>query len=143
MTNGDQQQQPAKKDKSMANIGKWIGPVVFIGVIAYAGWAFFNKKWPFDGSIMLPSLGGDGGGSLLPGTQDSVLMNTGTGAGNLQQIQRQIMSNIGSGGRIDPSAIKAQIQAQIAAARATAAQRQQMILAKFPSLPKHTIGGTM
>jgi hypothetical protein len=156
MTNGDQQQQqqqPAKdKGWNMAKVEKWIGPLVFLGVVGYGVYAFVNKKWPFDGSIMLPtlpSLGGDGtgGGGLFPpagaGTQNSVLMNTGTGASNLRMIQRQIMTNIGSGGHVDPSAISGTIQAQIAAERAKAAQLQQSILAKFPSLPKHTIGGLM
>lgn len=152
MTNGDQQQpqQPAKKDKTMANITKWIGPIAFLAVAGYGVYAFVNKKWPFDGSIMIPTIA-----SLVPttdgtttgggdGTQSSVMMNTATGNGNIQQIQRQIMSNIGSGSNIDPSALKAQIQAQIAAARAQIAQRQAALLAKFPTLPKHTImiGGT-
>jgi len=114
----------------MANVGKWIGPIIVIGILGYGAWAFLNKRWPFDGSIMLPTLGGP--------SQD---MMTSTAGGDVSMIQRQIMSNIGSGSHVDPAMLKAQIQQRLAAARAQAAARQAALRAKFPQLQHGMVTG--
>lgn len=42
----------------MAGVGDWIGPLIFLGIAGYGVYAYTSMKWPFDGSLMLPGLGG-------------------------------------------------------------------------------------
>jgi len=61
----------------LAGVGDFIGPLVFLGIAAYGVYAYSKMLWPFDGSIMLPSLGGDGTMTPADGTG---LGGDGTGA---------------------------------------------------------------
>jgi hypothetical protein len=148
MANGkDQQQQPQQKGNGfkMANLTKWIGPLIIVGVIGYGAWAFANKKWPFDGSFMLPSISSllptaDGGGGLGDGTTGPITSTMTSTGDTIRQIQHQVMTSTGGGATpANAAAIRAQVQAKIAAAQAQAQMRAQAILAKFPQAPKHTL----
>jgi hypothetical protein len=68
----------------MAGAGDWIGPLIFLGIAGYGIYAYTQMKWPFDGSIMLPGLGGGAGGDMgLGGGLPMDMTGLGGGGGGM------------------------------------------------------------